>query len=222
MIQSLPVTGEGKFLNFNARPPGNADRTFRDQFSSRNSEERGGAFSRRDHDQKSGWGSGGNAFGKREANSTYASSRSEEGIRSQAPAPSKPKSNPFGNAAPRDEMEVQRKIEEGRKAREALENERKEQARLSEKVKIGQEKSKVLLKEDSIPTGQGSWRRASTSKPIKSKVFERAPKPNEKKDEAGVSLKKGGHKDDKTAASTADSGKNPKNAYSLLEQVSKV
>jgi translation initiation factor 4B len=63
-----PRHDDPKFASDWRRPPGNADRSFRDQFSSRGNSDRVGSFTRRDHDQKSGWGSGG-AFQKRELNS---------------------------------------------------------------------------------------------------------------------------------------------------------
>jgi hypothetical protein len=73
---------------------------------------------------------------------------------------------------------VQKRIEEGRKAREALENERKEKVLQTEKIRLEQEKRGKLpiSKEDNVPTGQGSWRKASASKP---KVFSKSTERNE-------------------------------------------
>nr|KAJ3421582.1 hypothetical protein HK105_003015 [Polyrhizophydium stewartii] len=48
-----------------------------------------------------------------------------EGEGAPAPAPKKPSANPFGEAKPRDENEIQRQVEERRKQREAEEAERR-------------------------------------------------------------------------------------------------
>jgi hypothetical protein len=89
--------------------------------------------------------------------------------------PSKPKENPFGNAAPRDEEAIQRQIEERRlareKEREKEEKDKKDKERIAA-AKAALEKAKLSDKSDSkkepvdnIPSGAGSWRRTQGAKP---------------------------------------------------------
>jgi hypothetical protein len=85
-----------------------------------------------------------------------------------APALAKSKSNPFGNAAPRDENAIQQAIEERRKEREAAKEaqrlvESKARAEIESKSKSNREERPK--KEDTVPQAAGSWRRAAGVKP---------------------------------------------------------
>ncbi|KAJ2999748.1 hypothetical protein HDV02_001991 [Globomyces sp. JEL0801] len=188
---------DSKFAsNWRTRPPADADRSFRDNFSSRQNEREHHGFGgpRRDEGGFGGPRRDGGGFGgfRRNSNDQARGPRDfgnrHEGEESPrpAPAPSKPKVNPFGNASARDEYAMQQQIEERRMAREAEKEAQKakeQQARdeIAAKAKADREsraqrdddKSKKQT-ESKVPEGQGSWRRPA-SKPVQKPVTKIGP-----------------------------------------------
>jgi translation initiation factor 4B len=169
---------DAKFAtNWRQREP--ADPSRPSVFQSRN--EGQGAFGNRDRPDSfrssgfQGRSEGQGAFGNRDRPNPFGANRREnkepnprdfkKDPEQASPAPVRPKANPFGQAAPRDELAIQARLEEQRKEREA-EREKERLAALEKKKETEEFKKREFKKPiSSVPTDVGSWRKPKDDAP---------------------------------------------------------